>query len=110
MSEHTPGPWVWSKAGTLLLASDRGKRVIVLGIDTSPGAADPFQGDCALIAAAPETKAQRDELLALLQEIVSAGGMLDYCDCRYCTITRKAREVVAGIAAAEAAIAKVKGG
>ena len=62
MAEYTSGPWEWKYGGLYATTEDR----FVLGIVGAGYGDEHIEGndaDYALIAAAPETKAQRDALL-----------------------------------------------
>lgn len=102
MLEHTPGPWT-----VFNLQEGTRETIIYLGSEGHPQEAHVEvcgpnrEANCALIAAAPETASQRDELLAALEQMVgaysgdremSADDCIEACE--------KARE----------AIAKTKGG
>ena len=65
-NEHTPGPWVW-------IDNPSGPWPRLVGPDEEDGwiamSADPNSANGKLIAAAPETKKQRDELLWTLEYV-----------------------------------------
>jgi hypothetical protein len=96
---HAPGPWTCSLAGT-----DAGK-VCTMGDNeqliatVEIGFSKEDKANARLIAAAPETKRQRDELLAALQALVT-----------HRTGAGTAAQIHQHYEAARAAIAKAEGG
>lgn len=63
--KHTPGPW---EQDGLTVRSSRG--IIAKCPVPQDGGTFDCQDNARLIAAAPETKAQRDELLAAIKELL----------------------------------------
>jgi hypothetical protein len=84
MSEHTPGPWVWTDYGELSGAGD-----VVMDADYF---SEPSEADARLIAAAPDLLAACEAMLVELDEWEQELGRHPACDL------------------ARAAIAKAKGG
>ena len=68
MTEHTPGPWVIARGKNVLIGPCPGRAVVktinYLGAEDTANAR--------LIAAAPDTAAERDRLKAINQELVEA--------------------------------------
>ena len=69
MSEHTPGPWKVLKHSTIVRASD-GLAVVDTYRDFRMSL--EYEANARLIAAAPETVAERDRLKALCGELLDA--------------------------------------
>lgn len=68
---HSPGPWQWWEERHVLFDAN-GMEVIIPALEREGGSIifrNPY--DARLIAAAPETKRERDEAVALLRKAVS---------------------------------------
>ena len=107
MSEHTPGPWriLYGHTDTLPIANDAG---LVLANVEMPIMSTPaeWMANAELIAAAPETVAQRDELLAALLGLAKSG----MCFCAHGIGNPMVSSCSRACKAAQAAIARARGG
>jgi hypothetical protein len=69
MSEHTPGPWTVHVDGQSVMAVEgAGVRLIA---ECHAGQREEREGNAKLIAAAPETKRQRDALLKACRQTLA---------------------------------------
>ena len=108
MTQHTPAPWsVSSNRLYYVLAPD--KRAIVRILSTSSRSAVEQMANVRLIAAAPETAAERDRLKAINAELVAALERLIAVEGGAWNIERYAREKAEANQTARDALAKARG-
>lgn len=93
MTEHHPGPWEVSDL-TDIVCDTRGIEKRIASCSTARLGNEIAEANAALIAAAPDTAAERDQLRATVTELVEAAGDVLGGNVKYSIACRELRAAI----------------